>query len=80
MHGHQELAFVYPSSPPPCPQGLGSSSHQRCESVGSIPTQVLKFLFPRKKILGFSIQVLQLSIPDLSDFIIIIMMVKKDFC
>ena len=33
-YGHQELALVYPSSPPPCSQRLGSSivreSHWRC--------------------------------------------------
>ena len=61
-NGHQELALVYPFSPPPCSQGLGSSigraSHRKCEGVGSIPTQVLRF-FSLKKNLGTCIQVLQ---------------------
>ena len=45
--------ILYPLA---CSQGLGSSigtgSHQRCECVGSNPTQVLRFSFSEKKILG----------------------------
>ena len=37
-----------------CSQGLGSSigraTHRRCECVGSIPTQVLRFLFPERNV------------------------------
>ena len=61
LWGHQELALVYPSFPPPCSQGLGSSigraSHRRCECVGSIPTQVLRVFLDY---LGTCIQVLPL--------------------
>ena len=43
-YGHQELALVYPSSPPSCYQGLGTSigraSHWRYECVGSISSLV----------------------------------------
>ena len=57
-HVYGDLYTLYtciPSFPPPCSQGLdnsiGRASHRRCESVGSIPTQVLRF-FSKKKILG----------------------------
>ena len=50
--GTKKLTLVYPTPHPLAPSGLGSSTgraaHRRCEGVGSIPTQVLRF-FLRKK-------------------------------
>ena len=61
-NGHQELALVYPFSLQACSQGLGSligrASHRRCECVGLISTQVLRF-FSWKENLGTCIHVLQ---------------------
>ena len=62
-NGHQELALVYPSSPPPYSQGFGSSidraSHRRCECVCVISTQILRFI--SQKNLGTCTQVLLLT-------------------
>ena len=49
------MLHVYPTPHHLAPSGLGSSTgraaHRRCEGVGSIPTQVLRF-FLQKKVLG----------------------------